>query len=131
MYIAAIACTSYMNNLSEMLNSPLFNKVGIVTVLLGICQVALPTLVLSLLLTEGGEFVHPIFVGLYGANVAIAYPKLYMSSPDYKTNGMWRRATEKVGRWVPSYWLESADLLEYWRRMFELSREFRRFRTRP
>ena len=119
-----------MNNLSEMLNSPLFNKVGIVTVLLGICQVALPVLVLSLLLVWG-EFVPPVFVGLYGASVAIAYPKLYMSSPGYKTNGMWRRATEKVGRWVPSYWLESADLLEYWRRMFELSREFRRFRTRP
>ena len=118
-----------MMSLSEIANSPQFNKAGIAAVLLEICQVALPVLVLSLLLVWG-EFVPPAFVGLYGASVAIAYPKLHMSSPDYKLNGMWKRATEKVGRWVPSYWLESADLLEYWRRMFELSREFRRSRMR-
>ena len=115
-----------MDSLSEMLDGPLFNKVGMVPVLFGIGQVALPALILSLLLTGWGEFVEPIFGGLYGANVAIAYPKLYMTSPNYKLNGMWRRATEKVGRWVPSYWLESVDLLEYWRRIFEISREFRR-----
>ena len=118
------------SNMPGIVNDALFYKVAIVTVLFGILPVSFPALVLSLSFAGWGEFAEPIYAGLYAANVAIAHPKLYMVSPNFRPNGMWRRAVKKGGRWVPNYWLESADLLEYWRRMFECSRELRRFRIR-
>lgn len=129
---STLACADWLNtsNVPRIVNGALLYKVATVSVLFGILQVSFPALVSSLSFAGWGEFVEPIYAGLYAANVAIAHPKLYMVSPNFRQNGMWRRAVKKGGRWVPSYWLESADLLEYWRRMFECSREFRRSRIR-
>lgn len=78
--------------------------------------------------TIGRELAESMQLSLYAFAAVVAGPKLYMIPPEIKPNRMWKRAVHFGGRIVPSHWLESADLAEYWRKMFESASSFNRMR---
>ena len=81
--------------------------------------------------TTGAEFAGSVQMGVYGWAFAMAGPELYMQPPKVEFGRMWRRAVKFGRRVVPSHWLESADLTEYWRKMFERSASLKRLHARP
>ena len=118
-------------NMLDILCSPGHKKWCVFLLMFGIVGAILPEYVYQdPVLGEWGGSVEIAYSIISSASLAIAGPKLYMVAPNFWPNRMWKKAVCKGGRWVPNHWLESADLLEYWRRMYECSNRLRRFGIR-